>query len=251
MLCLTSIILAGCGGGSAEEASYEKAIENYRASGRAAVSVAQDIRLSDGSTVMTSKLYGLLQVENPNGEKTSASMQSTGITLNLGGEDMELIMNTYYKDSTLYTSFRGNNYAKECDWKTAEAEIGPFAAPLSGVEAEDFQKMEKTDEENQSVYNFEITGENAGKIPGIREQWNRMAESYGSDSEIAFQSASGQLIVGSNDNLPQEEVLTVTGTIQAGERAIQVTEELKLSFAYGEIVNVEIPDVSSYQKISN
>ena len=49
---------------------------------------------------------------------------------------------------------------------------------------------------------------------------------------------------------PEKEILTVTGTIQAGGRTIQVTEQIELSFVYNMPDDPEIPDVSSYQKVS-
>ena len=39
-------------------------------------------------------------------------------------------------------------------------------------------------------------------------------------------------------------------TIQAGGRTIQVTEQIELSFVYNMPDDPEIPDVSSYQKVS-
>ena len=246
VLCLT-----GCGKGeTAEEASYEKSIAAYRASERANILIKQNVSMEDGSTVMTSQLLGLLEIKNPGGENTEAGMTNSTITMNLGGDDMQISFSNYYKDSMLYTSMRGNQYAEECDWKTAEASLGPAAAPLSGLEAQDFQRLDKTDGENNTIYDFEITGENVGKIPGVQKQWNRFAESCGTDSVLVFQNASGQLTVGNSDSRPEKEILTVTGTIQAGGRTIQVTEQIELSFVYNMPDDPEIPDVSSYRKIS-
>ena len=124
LLGILALCLTGCGKGeTAEEASYEKSIAAYRASERANILIKQNVSMEDGSTVMTSQLLGLLEIKNPGGENTEAGMTNSTITMNLGGDDMQISFSNYYKDSMLYTSMRGNQYAEECDWKTAEASL--------------------------------------------------------------------------------------------------------------------------------
>ena len=107
LLGILALCLTGCGKGeTAEEASYEKSIAAYRASERANILIKQNVSMEDGSTVMTSQLLGLLEIKNPGGENTEAGMTNSTITMNLGGDDMQISFSNYYKDSMLYTRRR-------------------------------------------------------------------------------------------------------------------------------------------------
>lgn len=240
-----ALSLTACGEATPADL-YEKALKKFYKADAAVVSVHQQLSMGDGSTVMSSTLDGELRVMNPDGKKTKAVMEGN-MSIDLGGGSaMNVPLSYYYQDDTMYANMVSTQYCMEMDWEEACKKMGPGVLPLSGLEEEDFSSLQAEENDDVTVLEFSVSGEQVAKITGVLDQWTEFAETSAEAGTISFQNAEGKLTL--ENGRPVKEVLLIIGMIQNGDQVARVTEQIELSINYKD-VEVNLPDLSAYQNL--
>jgi len=246
LLIICLLTLTACG--KKETSLYNAVCKNYAAADGVSVEFTSTFKLDEGGTATDGVFAGTYQIAQKDGAVTAAHLSGT-LTMSISnGEVAPVPVEMYYANGKLYAVMSGSKYYTAATWEQARELIGPVGELLAGYEETDFREMTLTEDGDSKKLSFTLNSAAAEKIPGITEEWRRIA-AMGSAEEpqMTMNVLTGYIITDKKDAASQN--ISYAGTVSTGERTLIVQNTIDSRFSY-EAVEITVPDEAEYKEIN-
>jgi len=235
-------------GSNTPESIYESAAKKYKKADGVEQTLKSQLTVEAGGSTMDASLQGTLKIQGPGSSTGTAAFEGNMDVDMATGIPMNVPLSYYYTDGYMYTNMSGTQYKMKMDWEEAQNQMGPGMILMAQLSGSDFQKLELTEQENQTLLTFTVKPEQAENIVGAGAEWSQYQTIYGEDAQVTFQSAGGSITV--RDGYIVQETLKLTGTIQTGGKTLSITHDLTIDVTSYKAAELSLPEFGSYQEIT-
>ena len=247
LLIICTVVLAGCG--SKEMSLYEAACKKYNGAAGVTISFTSNFGIDDGSGKSTEGVFtGTYMLKHEDGKVTAAHLSGT-INVNTGAAGIEPVMiDTYYAGGRLYAVMSGSKYFTAMDWEHAQTLIGPAGELLTGLAETDLREITMTEDGDTKKLAFTLTSKAAESIPGLKEEWRRIADLNNDEETIlSIDALTGSIVTAKKE--PVSQSISYAGSIRSGERTIIVRNTIEATYSYAE-VDIQAPAEAEYKELN-
>ena len=246
LLIACLLTLTACG--KKELSLYNTACKNYNAAEGVKAEFTSTFRLDEGGTATDGVFAGNLEIAHKEGAVEAAHLTGTLTMTISNGEAAPVPVEMYYANGRLYAVMSGSKYYTTATWEQARQLIGPVGELLTGYEETDFREITLTEDGDSKKLSFTLNSAAAEKVPGITEEWRRIA-AMGSAEEpqLTMNVLTGYIITNKKEAASQN--MSYAGTVSAGERTLIVQNTIDSRFTY-EAVEISVPDEAEYKEIN-
>lgn len=249
LVCAAALVLSltGCSGGNSPESLYKGAAKAWREADRVALDLTMVSSVSQNGGSVQNNLEGSLYRLGKNGETPTLYLNGK-MDLDLGtGSPMSIPLSYVYWEGCLYADLAGVRYRQNRTPEQVEAQAYQGLAIWEQMEAEDFRNLSLQEGSSSQTLTFGIGAEEVRLLAENLPQIRAYQEAYGEGLTMRFTDAEGTLALDEDGN-PARLSVQLSAELSAegfaASVSFQITEEYR---AFGEEVDVTLPDLSGYE----
>lgn len=235
-------------GSNTPESIYESAAKKYKKADGVEQTLKSQLTVEESGSDMDTGLQGTLKIQEPGSSTGTVAFEGNMDVDMATGIPMNVPLSYYYIEGYMYTNMSGTQYKMKMDWEEAQNQMGPGMILMVQLSGSDFQELELTEEDNQTLLTFSVKPEQAEKIVGAGAEWSQYQTIYGEDAQVTFQNASGSFTV--RDGYIVQETLKLTGTVQTGGKTLSIIHDITIDVTSYQAADISLPEFGSYQEIA-